>query len=158
MDELEVLHADQIFWMFMKWNRQNLGRALCTRKTIWSPPTPPPRCYLLFTVPKRCSMFVRFIFVFDFVFIWFCITWWLSVGRELSSWPSARDVLILFRLICICSFHVRCLGQDVGFDCIGSWSSPFRLLWINMRPKSKVKNTKQHKIRTTPGALERSVA
>ena len=27
---------------------------------------------------------------------------------------------ILCRLICICSFPVRCLGQDVEFDCIGS--------------------------------------
>ena len=47
-------------------------------------------------------------------------------------WESA--VLLDFSLCCfilcrlVCSFPVWCLGQDVEFDCIGSWTLPFHLL------------------------------
>ena len=42
---------------------------------------------------------------------------------------------------CMCTFTVRCLGQDVEFDCIGCWSLPFHLQWkiscnFHSNPKS----------------------
>ena len=36
-------------------------------------------------------------------------------------------------LNCRCPFPVWCLGQDVEFDCVGSWSLPFYLLFIILR-------------------------
>ena len=67
-------------------------------------------------------MFVRFMFILDFVFILFRIAWWSSAGHELSSWPSALAVFISCRLSCVCvySFAIGCLEQDVEFDCIVS--------------------------------------
>ena len=65
-------------------------------------------------------MSVRFLFVFDLLFNLFRIALWPSVGKELSP----------------CAFHLCCFyfsavlkvdvffpfgGQDVEFDCIGSW-------------------------------------
>ena len=46
--------------------------------------------------------------------------WWPSAGKELSSGLSA--CFILCSLNCLYSFPVWCLGQDVAFDCIGSWN------------------------------------
>ena len=36
----------------------------------------------------------------------------------------------LCRLNCLCSLPVWCLGQDVEFDCIGSWLLRFHLLYF----------------------------
>ena len=52
----------------------------------------PPPSNLLLTVPRRCfcrgliylSMFVRFLLVFDLLFILFRIALWPSAGKELS--------------------------------------------------------------------------
>ena len=54
----------------------------------------------------------------------FRLVLWPSAGKELSHWLSTR-IFILCRLSCMCSFHVWCLGLDVVFDSIGSWSLPF---------------------------------
>ena len=44
-----------------------------------------------------------------------------SAEKEQSLCLSARVVqFILCRLNCMCSFPVRCLGQDVEFDFISS--------------------------------------
>ena len=57
------------------------------------------------------------------VFNVFRITWWPSARKELYPWLSALVDFILYRM---CSFPIGCLGQDVEFGCIGSWSSlPF---------------------------------
>ena len=55
----------------------------------------------------------------------FRLALWPSAGKELSHRLSTRIVFILCRLSCICSFPVWCLGLDVVFDSIGSWSLPF---------------------------------
>ena len=65
------------------------------------------------------DLYKSYLFVFDLVFIVFRITWWPSPGKELSPWLSACVIFILYRLNCMCSFPVRCLGQDVEFDRIG---------------------------------------
>ena len=82
--------------------------------------------------PNSCSsnnVWKRFILIFnvrllyvclDFAFILFRITWWPSTGKELSPWLFARAIFILCRLNSKCSFAVRCLGQDMEFECIGS--------------------------------------
>ena len=76
------------------------------------------------------SMFFHFLIVYFISFILFRIAWWPSAGKELSSWISAVAVLISCSLKGMCSFPIWCLGQDVEFDCIGSWSLPFHLLWF----------------------------
>ena len=55
----------------------------------------------------------------DVLFILFRIARWPSAGKKLFSWLSARVILILCRLNCICSFPILCLGQGVEFDYIG---------------------------------------
>ena len=82
-------------------------------------------------------MFVRFLFVFDLWFNLFRIALWPSVGKELSPWFFTCAVFILVRLNCRCPLPVWCLGQDVEFDCICSWSLPFYLsniAWISSTP------------------------
>ena len=71
---------------------------------------------------KKCSVF------FDLLFNLFRIALWPSVGKELSLWLFTCAVFILCHLNCRCPFPVWCLGQDVEFDCICSWSLPFYLL------------------------------
>ena len=46
------------------------------------------------------------------MYILFRITLWPFAGQVLSLWLSAR--VILCRLNCICTFTIRCLGQDVN--------------------------------------------
>ena len=46
-------------------------------------------------------MFVRILFVFDFLFILFRITWWSSAGKELSSWFSLV-LLLLYAVVIVC--------------------------------------------------------
>ena len=72
-------------------------------------------------------MVVRFLFVFDFVLILFRVTWWPAAGKEVSPWLSVRVVFILCRLNCMCSFPVRCPGQDVEFLII-ALSSTFNII------------------------------
>ena len=69
-------------------------------------------------------MFVRFLCVFDLLFNLFRIALWPIVGKELSPLLFTCAVFISCRLNCRCPFPVWCLGQDVEFDCIGSWSLP----------------------------------
>ena len=74
--------------------------------------------------------------VFEFLFILLRITLGSSAGKELSPWLSTRAVVTLRRRDCMCSFPVGCLGQDMEFDCIGSWSLPFHQLRMRkMSPK-----------------------
>ena len=61
----------------------------------------------------------------------FRLALWPSAGKELSHWLSTRIVFILCRLSCLCSFPVWCLGLDVVFDSIGSWSLLFSTLFIH---------------------------
>ena len=78
-------------------------------------------------------MFAHFLFVFDLLFNLFRIALWPSVGKELSPWLFACAVFILVRLNGRCPFPVWRLGQDVEFDCIGSWSFSFYLLSMNLQ-------------------------
>ena len=48
-------------------------------------------------------------------------TSWPPAGKELFPWLSALAVFISCHLGCVCSFPTGCLGQDVEFDCIGSY-------------------------------------
>ena len=60
----------------------------------------------------------------------FCIVSLVAICWE-------RAALLAFRLCCFtlcrlnrfCSFPIRCLGQEVGFDCISSRSLPFHQLY-----------------------------
>ena len=61
----------------------------------------------------------------------FRLALWPSAGKELSHWLSTPIVFILCRLSCMCSFPVWCLGLDVLFDSIGSWSLLFSTLFIH---------------------------
>ena len=48
-----------------------------------------------------------------------------------KSCPLGFSLFLFWcRLDCGCPFPVWCLGQDVEFDCIGSWSLPFYLLRV----------------------------
>ena len=67
-------------------------------------------------------MFVPFLFVFDLLFNLFKIALWPSVGTELSPFCA---VIILVPSYCRGPFPVWYLGQNVEFDCIGSWSLSF---------------------------------
>ena len=46
-----------------------------------------------------------------------------------KSWPLGLP-LVLFYFHCLCSFPVWCLGKEMEFDCIGSWSLPLHLLSV----------------------------
>ena len=46
-------------------------------------------------------MLVRFMFIFDFVFFLFGITWWSSAGKQLSPWLSSCDSFILCQIVCV---------------------------------------------------------
>ena len=65
-------------------------------------------------------MFVRFMFVFDFVFMLFRITWWPSAGKELSPWLATR--LLLFYAVSIVSvlfpLGVRDRIVSVRYHCL----------------------------------------
>ena len=68
-------------------------------------------------------MSVRFMFVFDILFILFRIAWCPSDGKELTSRFAARAVLLYAVLRnCLCYFlalfPVWCLGKDVESECI----------------------------------------
>ena len=82
--------------------QQNLGRGLCTSKTgLSSLPSP-----VIYYWPFCCGLFlwlvfVRLMFVLDFLFVWFRIAWWSSAGKELSSWLSACAVL-LYAVLSLC--------------------------------------------------------
>ena len=69
-------------------------------------------CFVLFLL----SMFVRFLFVFDLLFILFRIVLWPSVGTDCPSAFHCSNFKC--RLGCACPFW--CLGRDVELDCIGS--------------------------------------
>ena len=58
------------------------------------------------------------------------------LGKELCSWLSTLAVFILCCLNCMCPFPIWCLGQDVEFDCIGSWALPFHLLILRFHSVS----------------------
>ena len=70
-------------------------------------------------------LFVRLLFVFDFLFDLFMIAWWPSTWKELISWASNSCCLTS------CVFPVWCVGHVVGFDCISSSSFPFQLLGLS---------------------------
>ena len=79
------------------------------------------------TVPRRCfycglfylSMFVRFLSAFDILFILFRIVWW---ERAVLLAFHSCCCFILCSLNCMCPFPIWCLGKDVKFNFIGSWS------------------------------------
>ena len=78
------------------------------------------------------SLSLSVLFVFDVLFILFRITWWPSGGYLLGKSCPVCYRLYCFtwcRLNCLYSFPVWCLGQDVAFACIGSWSLLFHLLF-----------------------------
>ena len=62
-----------------------------------------------------------------------------STGKELSSWVSRCAVLHYVVLNCLYSFPRLVLEQDVGFDCIGSWTLPFYLILIGLHPPSLIR-------------------
>ena len=103
----------RVFYNICNEPEQNLGRGLLQQKTGLNPTT----SNLLLTVPRRCfcfdSIFVRFLFDYNFLLILFRIAWWPSAGKELSSWLSDLVGLILCPLNCMSSFPVGCLGQGV---------------------------------------------
>ena len=68
-------------------------------------------------------MFVRFLFVFDLLLNLFRTALWPSVGKELFPWHFTYAVFIIVGTV---SLSHLVLGQDVEFDCIGS----FYLLFI----------------------------
>ena len=52
---------------------------------------------------------------------------WLSAGKELfHCFP------LLAASVVLCSFPVRCLGQEVEFDRIGSWSLRFHQHYLSL--------------------------
>ena len=74
-------------------------------------------------VYSNCQCSSTFCLSMTFCPFYLELAWWPSAGKELlSSWLSALAILILCHLNCMCSFPVWCLGQDVVFDCVGSWS------------------------------------
>ena len=74
---------------------------------------------------------MHFHFMLALVFIVLKIILWPSAWKELSTWLSPRTGFILCRLGCMCSFPFGCLGHDMEFDCIGSWSlSPIHCPFI----------------------------
>ena len=137
----DMLMYDEFNWnnMNVYEPQQNLGRGLCTGKTGLSLPHPvinhwpfPCGAFVLVLI-FQLLVFIRFFFVFDFLFILCRIASWPFAGKELFSWLSICAVFSLCRLNYFYSFPVWCLGQDVEFYCIDSWSLPFQLLWILLR-------------------------
>ena len=60
----------------------------------------------------------------------FCLLWaHLMYNYVLRVLQIKLSWVILCRLNCVCSFSIWYLRQDVEFDCIGSWSLPFHLLF-----------------------------
>ena len=92
---------------------------------------------VLLTVPRRCfgccllysSMFVRFLFVFDFCSLCLGYPSGHLLGKSCPlGFPLTRELFYTWcRPKCLCSFLVLCLRQDVEFNCISSWSLPFHL-------------------------------
>ena len=52
------------------------------------------------------------------------------LGKSCPLGISLMLFLFYCRFNCRCRIHIWCLGQDVEFDCIGSWSLPFYLLCL----------------------------
>ena len=71
------------------------------------------------------------IWLYQFLIIAYLFTLWPSVGKALSPWLVTCVVFfILMSSLLYVSLPVWCLGQDVEFDCICSWSLPFPLCSI----------------------------
>ena len=72
--------------------KQNLEQGLVEHKTGLRP-HPTPLNNLLLTVPRRCfccdffylSVFVGFLFFFDFLFILCRIAWWPFAGKDMFA-------------------------------------------------------------------------
>ena len=84
-------------------------------------------------VYSSCQCLSAFCLPFVFLYILLRIAWWPSAGKELSSCLSALAVFILCCLDCMRSFPIWCRGQDMEFDCNGSWSLPFHVLYGTVR-------------------------
>ena len=76
---------------------------------------------IMFGWPFRPVLLLRFILIVNVRPLSDCL---------FISWLSALAVLILYRLNCMCSFPIWCLGQDVELNCIGSWALPFHLAYL----------------------------
>ena len=125
IDELEILHADRITCrarVVITWNRfkHPLTQLYITDRS---------KAVLLWWFILIVTVRLLSVCLWQFVHFLFMIAWWPFSGKELSSWLSTLAVYILCRLNCRCPFPIWCLGQDVEFDCIDSWSLPFHLLF-----------------------------
>ena len=79
------------------------------------------------------SMLVRFL-VFNLLFNLFRIALWPIVGKELSLSLFTCAFFYFSAVLTVdVPFPVWCLWQDVEFDCIGSWSLPFYLLFTLLK-------------------------
>ena len=107
--ELEVLHLDRITWMCMNHNR-TYGE-VCAHVHV--------KPSVIHYWPFQGGVSV--------VFYYNCHGHLLG-----KSCPMAFCSFCIFLcyLNCMCSFPIWYMGQDVVFDCIGSWSLPFHLLCI----------------------------
>ena len=123
-------HADRTICMFM--NRWNAWNRFQHPPIIYSDRS---KAVLLLWF----LLIVHFLLVFEYLLIMFMIAWWTSAGKVLTSWLSACAMFSICCLDCLCSFAVWCLGKDVEFDCIGSWSLPFHLPLVTMTERLEPK-------------------
>ena len=78
-------------------------------------------------------MFVSFMFVFDFMFISFSITWWPSAGKELLSWLAARAVFYYYYLFYAVSVVRVLFPLGIGAAC---GTRLYRFLPFNLLSKN----------------------
>ena len=106
---LEALDADRITCLFMNHSRTwGMG---CVHVN--------PATNVLLTVPRRCfccglfwlSVFFGILFVFDFLFVLFRISWWPSAGKDLSSLLSACVAFLYAVLIVYVPFPFGVWGR-----------------------------------------------
>ena len=117
---------------------------LADRSSIWT--TAEPRVRLLLQCKTSLSPPVIYYWPFQGdLLLWLIliinvgscsVCLWLTV--QFSGHLLGKSCLLGFSLVlfycspllnCRCPFPIWCLGQDVEFDCIGSWSLPFYLLY-----------------------------
>ena len=82
---------------------------------------------VIVSVPVHCLSFY-----FDLLFNLFRITLWPSVRKELSPWLFTCAVFYFSAVLLVSVPLPFGLGQDLEFDCIGSWLLLFEVVW-NMR-------------------------